>query len=168
MKKTILVLFFFLPFVLLNAQETESKELRQAPNFELEDIDGDFIELSEMVGDGPILVSFWATWCKPCIEELGYFKEIYEKYHAKGMQMLAISTDNEKTVAKEKPFVKTKNYPFRVLLDTNSEVSRLYYAQAVPFSVIIDKSGKVVFSHLGYKKGDELEVEEIIQKLLKE
>ena len=81
--------------------------------------------------------------------------------------LLGISTDSEKSVAKVKPFIKTKNYTFTVLLDTNSEVARSYYARAVPYTVIIDQNGNIVYSHIGYKKGDELIVKEIIGKLVK-
>lgn len=144
------------------AQEFDNK----VPNFALENIDGDYVELNSLLGKGPILIAFWATWCKPCIEELQHFQKIYNEFEKDGLQILAISTDSEKSVAKVKPFIKTKKYSFPVLLDTNSEVARDYYATAMPFTVILDKSGKVVYSHLGYKKGDELKVKEIIIQLL--
>lgn len=76
--------------------------------------------------------------------------------------MFAISTDDENTVAKVKPLVKSKGYDFPVLLDTNSDAARLYYAQSVPYSVILNKKGYIIYSHLGYMKGDEINVEEII------
>jgi len=120
------------------------------------------VELNNEVGEGPILLSFWATWCKPCIEELSEYKKIYKDYKDKGFKMFAISTDDERTVAKVKPFVKSKGFDFPVLLDTNSDISRLYYAQSVPYSVILDKKGMIIYSHLGYMKGDEVKVKEII------
>jgi peroxiredoxin len=73
--------------------------------------------------------------------------------------MLAISTDDEKTVAKVKPFVKSKNFNFEVLYDTDGAVARIYYAFDIPFSVLISKSGNITYSHLGYMKGDEIELE---------
>ena len=80
--------------------------------------------------------------------------------------MFAISTDDERTVAKVKPFVRTKNYDFPVLLDTNSDVARLYYAQAMPFTVLLNKDGYIVYSHLGYMRGDELKVREKISEMI--
>ena len=140
--------------------------MRKGSNFKLENLEGDIIELETELGDGPILLSFWATWCKPCIEELGEFKKIYSEFKDKGFKMFAISTDDERTVAKVKPFVKTKNYDFPVLLDTNSDVARLYYAQAMPFSVILNKDGYIVYSHLGYMRGDELKVRDKISQMV--
>ena len=80
--------------------------------------------------------------------------------------MFAISTDNERTIAKVKPFVKSKNYNFPVLLDTNSDVARLYYAQAVPFSVLLNDKGYIVYTHLGYMRGDEVNVRNTVSELV--
>ncbi len=167
MKKTIFILLLIFPALLSAQSETSENEGSKAPNFVLENMDGDLVELNEELGEGPILLSFWATWCKPCVEEMGHFQKIYEELGDEGMKMFAVSTDAEKTVSKVKPFIQSKGYTFDVLLDTNSEVARLYFVRNVPFTVIIDKDGNIVFSHLGYKRGDELKVKEILQKLLK-
>jgi len=163
--KHLLVLFILL-FTCLSFSQTENEGTRKSPNFKLESMDRDVVELYTEIGDGPILLSFWATWCKPCLEELGEYKEIYKEFKDKGFKMFAISTDNEKTVSKVKPFVKSKNYNFPVLFDTNSEAARLFYAQAMPFTVIINKAGYIIYSHLGYMKGDEINVHDIIEKNL--
>jgi len=160
--KTFTTFFILFIFSLPLLSQDESQGIRKGPNFKAENLDGDIVELNAEVGDGPILLSFWATWCKPCIEELNEYKKIYEEYKDKGFKMYAISTDDERTVAKVKPFVKSKNYKFTVLLDTNSDVGRLYYAQSVPYSVIIDKKGYIIYSHLGYMRGDEVKVKDII------
>jgi peroxiredoxin len=165
--KPLFVFVFALSYsFLLIAQEKEGDVGRLAPNFILENLEGDYIELNEEIGDGPVLLSFWATWCKPCIEELVELKKIYNDYKEKGFKLLAISTDNERTVAKVKPYVKSKNYNFPILYDTNSEVARIYYARAVPFTVLIDKDGSIVYSHMGYMRGDELVVRNKVHDLL--
>jgi len=157
-----ILLFVFTPF----AQDKDETSGRVAPNFVLENLYGDYIELSEELGEGPILLSFWATWCKPCLEELSELKEVYKNYKDKGFKLFAISTDNERTVAKVKSYVKSKSYDFPVLYDTNSEVARLYYARAVPFSVLIDKEGNIIYSHTGYMRGDELVIRDKIIELV--
>ncbi len=160
---SILVVFFST----FTFPQSETNGIRKAPNFKLENLSGETIELNKVVGEGPILLSFWATWCKPCVEELSEYKKIYSEFKDKGFKMYAISTDDERTVAKVKPFTKSKNYEFPVLLDTNSDVARLFYAQSVPFSVIINKDGYIVYSHLGYMRGDEAKVKNTVEKLLK-
>ena len=166
MKLLLAVLLLFFLSLTVNAQDKNELAGRLAPNFVLENLYGDFTELSEEVGNGPVLLSFWATWCKPCLEELAELKKIYNKYKDKGFQLLAISTDNERTVAKVKPYVKSKNFSFPILYDTNSEVARLYYARAVPFSVLIDKDGAIVYSHTGYMRGDEIVIRDKIIDLI--
>jgi len=148
------------------AQNEEDITGRKAPNFKLVNLDGKYVELNSITANGPILLSFWATWCKPCLEEMVEYNKIYEQYKDKGFILLAVSTDTEKSVAKVKPYIKSKGYNFPVLLDTNSEVARKFYAQQMPYTVLIDKNGSIVYSHLGYMKGDEQKVEKLISELL--
>jgi len=143
-----------------------AQEGKKAPNFKLENLNGEYVELKDLLEEGPLLISFWATWCKPCVEELSEYKKIYNDYKSQGFNMIAISTDDEKTVAKVKPFVKSKNYNFPVLLDTNSETARKFYVQNVPYTFLLDKYGNIIYSHLGYKKGDELQVKQRVESLL--
>ena len=160
--KIVLIVFSLAIFSVQLFSQDNSGGIRKGPDFTLEDIDGNLVELDKEVGEGPILLSFWATWCKPCIEELNDYKKLYNDYKDDGFKMFAISTDDENTVAKVKPLAKSKGYNFPVLLDTNSDAVRLYYAQSVPYSVILDKNGMIIYSHLGYMKGDEVKVKQII------
>jgi len=160
--KSVLIIFSIAVFSVSIFSQDNSEGIRKGPDFTLEDLDGNDVELFKEVGDGPILLSFWATWCKPCLEELNEYKQIYNEYKDQGFKMYAISTDDENSVAKVKPLVKSKGYDFPVLLDTNSDAVRLYYAQSVPYSVILNKQGMIIYSHLGYMKGDEVKVKQII------
>lgn len=167
MKLRTIILLCHIFLVLLIAQVNEENQVgRMAPNFQLENINGDFVELNDFKGKGPLLLSFWSTCCKPCIDAVEAFSKLYQQYSAKGFSLLAISIDDERTVGRVKPYVKTKGYQFPVLLDTNSDVSRIYYAWLVPYTVLINKNGNIIYSHLGYMKGDEIQVKDIIEKLL--
>lgn len=150
----------------IRAQEKEIETGRKAPNFKLENIDGKFVELSKEIGSGPIIISFWATWCKPCLEELTQYKKIFNEYQTRGVKIFAVSTDNEKTAAKVRPLVKSKGFPFTILLDPNSDVARKYYVPSIPYAVILDKLGNIAYTHLGYMKGDELKVREKLDEIL--
>lgn len=161
---------FFCVLILLSITSFAQDDLikgKSAPNFKLENLDGGFTELSKVIGKGPILLNFWATWCKPCMEEMTELNKIHEEFKDKGFTLLAISTDNEKTIAKVKPLIKSKGFSFTVLLDKNSDVARKYYAQQIPYSVLIDVNGKIVDVHMGYMKGDEKKMREKILSLLK-
>ena len=154
-------LLFFL--IALNFTVAQSK----APDFELESINGNSVQLSNALKEGPVFINFWATWCKPCHQEMDELKKLYKKYHSEGIQFFSISIDAERSISKVKPFVKTKKYPFIILLDTNSDVARDYFVQAVPYSVLINKKREIIYSSLGYKKGDEKKLAAYFDKLIK-
>ena len=167
MKSMLIVQIVFSIFVTSLAQsDNHFNSARTAPNFKLENLDREIIELNNYLGDGPVLICFWSSCCKSAVSQLEAFAQFYDKYKEKGFTMFGIATDDEKTVAKVKPYIKSKNFEFPVLYDTNREVARIYYAFDIPFSVLINKSGGIVYSHRGYMKGDEFELENKIIDLL--
>jgi peroxiredoxin len=160
MRNLIIVLLLFFT-VNLYAQEWKI-----APSFSLENLEGEVVTLEENLDSGAVLISFWATWCKPCIEELPEIEKMYREFKEKGLKVFAISTDGEKTSAKVEPFAKSKKFSLTVLLDPNSDVARKYYANNVPHTVLINSKGEIVFSHSGYKKGDEIQLREKVLETL--
>ncbi len=168
MKDFCFILLFMI--MVLNTGELQAQEnqaSRKAPDFTLESIDGGTISLKQLVSKGPVLLCFWATWCKPCQDELIEYQYIYNLFKENNYTMLGVSIDNEKTVSKVKPFIKTKKHTFPVVLDPNSDVARKYFVTDVPTSVLIDRTGKIVYNHRGFAKGDEIILKQKIQDLLK-
>ena len=167
MKPLLIVQIVFSIFVTSLAQnDNHYNSNRTAPNFKLENLDREIIELNNYLGDGPILLCFWSSCCKSAVAQVEEFSKLYKKYREEGLIMFAIATDDEKSVAKVKPYIKSNQFEFPVLYDTDGDVARSYYAFDVPFSVVINKSCRIVYSHRGYMKGDEIEVEKKIINLL--
>jgi len=146
--------------------EEEQAQLPQAPGFSLKDLDGQRVALDDLLGRGPILIDFWATWCKPCIKELPHLDDLYQKFRERGFQLVAISEDSPRSLSKVKSFVAGNRYEFLVLLDENSTVQRKFNFRALPYTVLLDRDGHMVHSRMGYRPGDERVLEEKLLALL--
>ena len=138
----------------------------KATDFSLKDLNGDLVQLSELYGKGPIVLDFWATWCKPCVKELPHMNQIYLDYRDRGVEVLAISEDSPWSVSKVKSFIAGNRYEFRVLLDTNGDVLRKYGLLGTPYTFVISAEGDILYKHFGYRPGDEVTVREEIEKAL--
>jgi len=161
-----LVLFLFLAFS-LSAFSQSSKKF---PSVNIKNLNGKTVNTDEFVNNGKItIVSFWATWCVPCKRELDVYNDVYDEWKEKyDMEIIAVSTDNIRQFAKVKPLVAQKQWPFTVLSDINEDLKKTLNFSAVPQTFILDKKGNIVFDHSGFKLGDEYEVEEVLEKLIKE
>lgn len=161
--KRYLILFLIVCATGIFAQEVVSNA---APDFVLPDLRGNNYKLSENLNRGPILINFWATWCIPCREEMKKLKEVFEKFENDGLEILAISIDDPKSVSRVKSFINTRKYPFKVLLDTNSEVMQLFQAENPPYTALLNADGTIFYTHSGYRKGDEKILEDKIAMLI--
>lgn len=140
---------------------------RKATTFELKDMNGRKYALEDEIGDKVIIMNFWATWCAPCRVEMKALDEMHDKYADKGLRILAVSVDDPKSTDQVKPLVRRNGYDFKVLLDPESRVVTMYNPRkTVPFTVVIDRKGRVVHERLGYEPGAEKELEKKIKKLL--
>jgi peroxiredoxin len=138
------------------------------PMFEAKTVDGDVIKFADLVGKKVILIDFWATYCIQCRPQLDKLDELYEKYKKDDFEVLIISVDTPQNVGKIKPYFKSRGYSFPVLLDTDSQISRvLKKYKGLPYTILVDKDGKIVYTHKGYKKGEEKLLEKKILACLK-
>ena len=141
-------------------------EQANVPNFVLEDLDGKKVSLADLRADGPVVIDFWATWCKPCIRELPHLDELRKKYAKDGLKVVAISIDDTRSVAKVKSYVQTHDYGFQVLLDSNQRVLRQLQGTGVPYLVVVSADGQRVYSHSGYREGDEEALAKVVAEMM--
>lgn len=138
----------------------------EAADFSLKSIDGSFYKLNNHLKKKIIVIDFWATWCKPCKKLLKKLNKIYLDLH-EDVEVLAISVDESSAFTMVESYVKGKGFKFRVLLDPDSTVSKIFNpSQKIPFTVIIDKKGEIAYTHLGYIPGIEKEIRKKIEELL--
>lgn len=147
-----LSLLLLIPLVLAFAEEGAAAA---APGFTLEDVDGNVVNLDSLLTKGPVLISFWALWCKMCIKELDALRPFAEEFDSRNITLLAISQDKARSVPKVKPFATSHKWTYSVVLDPENMMRELYNVQAMPTFFIIDQNKQIVFTHQGYKPGDE-------------
>ena len=141
----------------------------ELPAVTLKNISGKTINTSELSNDGkPIIISFFATWCKPCNRELSAISEVYEDWQDEtGVKLIAVSIDQAQNINKVRPLVADNGWPYEVLLDRNSDFKRALGVQMIPFVLIVDGKGKIVYKHNGYTEGAENELIEKVRELVK-
>ena len=143
--------------------------MAQLPQVKLKDMEGKVVDLSKLENDGkPIIISFWATWCKPCRLELNTISDEYEDWvDETGVKLVAVSIDDARSTGKVEPVVNSAGWEYDILLDPNGELKRAMNVSQVPHTFLIDGSGKVVWQHNNYSPGDEEELHEELLKISK-
>ncbi len=138
------------------------------PSVTLSDINGNTIDTAELSNDGkPMVITFFATWCKPCLRELKAIHEVFDEWQEEtGVKVIAVSIDTAQDADKVKPLVLGKGWgDYEVLLDVNSEFKRQMGVTDPPHAFIVDGNGNIVWNHQGYVDGGEDDILEQLKKL---
>ena len=157
---------FILAMLLFAAVESVNAQL---PSFKLKTIEGKTIDTQNLSNDGkPFIIDFFATWCKPCNRELSAISEVYDEWQKEtGVKLYAVSIDKAQNANKVKPLVNQHGWEYEVILDPNSEFRKSFGGEMIPFVVICDGDGKIVYKHNGYTEGAEQELIEKVRELVK-
>ena len=141
----------------------------QLPKVLVKDIAGREVSTDTLSNAGrPFIIDFFATWCKPCNRELDAISEVYDDWcEETGMKIFAVSIDQAQNVNKVKPLVDSHGWDYDVLLDPNGDFKRALGIQMIPFVLIVDGEGKIVYKHNGYTDGEEQELINKIRELVK-
>ncbi len=142
-------------------------QTKTLPSIQLTNLKGEKVDVSKLTSEGKIIVvDFWATWCVPCKKELSNLNEVYEEWQKKyNVELVAISVDDSRNTSKVKASVDGAGWTFNVLLDPNQDLKRALNFQNIPYTLLLDKTGNIVFVHQGFVEGDEFELEEQIKKI---
>ena len=137
------------------------------PDVSLKDIEGNTVSTASTIqNEGPTVFCFWATWCSPCKRELNNYAELYEDWvDETGVKIVAVSIDDQRSMARVAPYVNSVGWEYDILLDPNREFARALNVNNVPHTFVVDTESNVVWSHNNYADGDEFELYEELLKL---
>lgn len=142
--------------------------MAQLPSVTLKDINGKTITTDTLNNGGkPFIIDFFATWCKPCNRELTAISEVYDDWKKEtGVKIFAVSIDQAQNINKVRPLVNQEGWEYDVLLDPNSDFKRALGIQMIPYVLVCDGKGNIVYRHNGYTDGAETELIEKVRELI--
>ncbi|MBS1902550.1 MAG: TlpA family protein disulfide reductase [Bacteroidetes bacterium] len=146
---------------------TDSLKVADNMKFPVQNVDGEETNFSSYLGKGPLLVNFWAMWCEPCKQEMKAFVKLSDKLKEKGVSMVSVNTDQVKSVAKVRAYIKTQGVHYPVLLDPDGAIARNQFSmESLPYSLILRPDGTVFKKHIGFTAGDEQNIEKELDELV--
>lgn len=165
----LIILFFFISTSNCIAQQLEKNGAKLPQNVEIKTLQGKKVQSSIIENnENPIIISFWATWCKPCIRELSAIADLYEDWQEEtGVKLVAISIDDTRNSAKVAPFVYGKDWDYDVYLDENGAFKRALNVNNVPHTFLLNDKKEIVWQHNSYAPGDEYKLYKMILELVK-
>ena len=164
MRKLFLVLFSFFT---VSALAQDKNETRALPSVDIKDLSGSTVSTSAFDNGGkPIIIDFWATWCKPCIEELNTIHEVYEDWQKEtGVKIITISLDDARTMQRVSPFVNGKGWTYESYIDPNGDFKRAMNVNMPPQTFVLNGKKEIVWQHVGFAEGNEDELYEEVKKV---
>ena len=140
----------------------------ELPDMTLKNLDGTDVNIQDISkNDQIVIVSLWATWCVPCINELDAISEVWEKWKDEtNVKLYAISVDDARSERRVRPMINGKSWDYEFLLDTNNDLRRVLGAATVPLTMVV-KNNKILYRHSGYTPGAEDELYEKVVKYSK-
>lgn len=161
----ITLMVFFSGVFMVHSQDTTKVQASDVPSVEIRTLDDKIVNARDILNDTvPVIVSFWATWCKPCIKELTAINDEMDTWKEEvTFRMVAVSVDDARTTHMVKNLVNSKGWTFEVYLDRNSDLKKLMNVAQPPHIFIIYK-GRIVYQHTSYAEGDEEALFEELKK----
>jgi peroxiredoxin len=156
-----------LMFLMLGLLVGFTASAQSLPDVKVENQEGKVISTKDLVDGTPMIISFWSTTCKPCIQELNAINDnLYDWLEEVDMKVVAVSVDDARTISRARAMAQGQGWDSYVCVyDKNQDFKRAMNVAQTPHVFIVDGKGNIVYSHSGYSPGSEYELFEIIKEL---
>ena len=156
---------FFTLALLLGFTSLQAQQ--QISSADIKTLKGETVDLADIIKDADLtVVSFWATWCKPCQAELDAIAELYPDWQEDlNVQLVAITIDTQRQLSKVPGILSTKGWEYEVYSDANNVLKNQLGFQAIPQTYVVDGQGNILYNHSGYTAGDEYDLEDKLKEL---
>ncbi len=167
MRTIISVLVILTFFTVRGAAQNDDKPHRKIPSVTVHTMDNQSFNTSDLSNEGnPMIISFWALWCKPCVRELTAIGDVYDEWREEtGVKVVAISIDDSRSSSKVMPFVNGKGWEFDVYLDANGDFKRAMNVNLIPHTFLVNGIGEIVWQHTSFTEGAELDLIDLVRKV---
>ncbi|MDQ3031398.1 MAG: TlpA family protein disulfide reductase [Myxococcota bacterium] len=127
---------------------------------------GEF-RMGDLIGQSPVVILFWATWCVPCQQELPFYQSLYERYRDQGLRIVAISMDDARSVQRAGPAARRLGVTFDVVTDLDTRITtQLNPRRSAPFSIWVDRQGRITWEREGFAPSEQQAIAAGIQQLV--
>ena len=149
-------LFIIFPiFITFLFAQNDEEFNTKIPDEKIRMINVEFSELKNYVGEGPLLLEFWTTWCPNCPKQMGYLSDLAEHFKEVGLQVLGINLNEPKIVNKVKPYIQNRNFSYDIAIDPEEKLGEYFRVEGIPTLLLIDNEGNVINRYVGYSPGQE-------------
>lgn len=137
-----------------------------APRFKVKSVTGEVLQLDTLRLRGPVLLDFWATWCKPCLAALPEVDSLRRRFGPSGLTVIGVSVDGPRNFPKVRPFAQRLGLGFPIVLDEDGSLQQRFQARVIPTSVLISPDGRMVRVTQGWRPGETEDLARAIAALL--
>lgn len=149
-------------------RDAAALEEAKAPAFRIKDVEGKTLELEKLLAKGPVLLDFWATWCKPCHAAIPELESWREAYGERGLTIIGVSVDGPRNYAKVRPFMKRMSIRYPIAIDEDGKLQQRYQVLGLPTAILIDREGRIASTRIGFDPAKSPAFAAAIEELLPE